>query len=601
MALFDDASLVTTPNGYKEGTLYSIKPTSGLGDMTVVRATTATRVNSAGLIEVVPYNFLERSQEFNNGTYWGVSQATISANATVAPDGTNTADKLIESNTNAIHEVYTNVPLSLTAGSTYTKTVFAKSAERTQVSLNFVTGSFGQGAGVIANLTTGTLGTVTNYGSVTGSTATITNVDNGWYRISITMTPASNANFYADFSPALSGNISYLGNGTSGIYIWGAQLVAGSLPKDYLRTETRLNIPRLDYSNGTCPSLLVEPQRSNLLTYSEQFDNAAWTKVQSSVTANATTSPNGTANADKFIANTTSNIHFANTSISNTASPWTYSLFAKAAGYDRLIMWVASTNFVGFNLTTGIVESTLGVGITSANIEDYGNGWFRCSITSTSTASGTFAAFAVFNAAFTNGNVNPIFTGNGTDGIFIWGAQLELGSYPTSYIPTTSAAVTRNEDRVYKTGISSLIGQTEGVVFADFVCVNNSSYCDVMSIGTDGTTGVIELQINGAASNTLSATYYYGGFVANIPALATLTIGQRYKAAFAYKSNDFVFYLNGVQQGTDTSGTVVSGMSEVSLNGYNSSTANKENALINSAILFPTRLTNAELATLTTI
>ena len=419
MALFDDASLVTTPNGYKAGTLYSIKPTSGAGDMTVVRATTATRVNSAGLIESVANNvprldysngscpsllvepqrtnLILYSEQFNNAA-WGVQEATISANATVAPDGTNTADKLIESNNTAIHEVYTNVPLSLTAGSTYTKTVFAKSAERTQVSLNFVTGSFVQGAGVIANLTTGTLGTVTNYGSVTGSTATITNVDNGWYRISITMTPASTANFYADFSPALSGNINYLGNGTSGI--------------------------------------------------------------------------------------------------------------------------------------------------------------------------------------------------------FIWGAQIEAGSYPTSYIPTTSAAVTRNADIISKTGISSLIGQTEGVMFAEFKALGSYDSNNMILALSDGTAsnriflnltsnvGHLEAVITSSGSTTVA----YEG--------STPAIGY-HKVALAYKNNDVVVYIDGALVHTDTSATIPA-TSKLNIGSYVDGTI-QFNSGINSVILFPTRLTNAELASLTTL
>ena len=257
MALFDDASLVVTPNGYKAGTLYSIKPTSGAGDMTVVRATTATRVNSAGLIESVANNVprldysngtcpsilvepqrtnvVLNSEDFSNAS-WGKSYCSISANQTTSPDGTQNADKLIEDTSTGIHEVYSNTPFSLTVGVAYTKTVYAKSAERTQISLNFVTGGFGQGASVIANLSNGTLGTVNNVGGVTGSTATIINVGNGWYRISITMTPASTANFYADYSPALNGAINYTGNGTSGIFIWGAQVEASSYPTSYIPT-----------------------------------------------------------------------------------------------------------------------------------------------------------------------------------------------------------------------------------------------------------------------------------------------------------------------------------------------------------------------------
>ena len=104
MSLLTQASLVITPNGYKEGTLYSVIPSDGSGDMSVVRATTATRVNSAGLVELVPYNLVQYSQEFENA-WWSKYQATITANATTAPDGTSSAES-ITNTLNAVASVY---------------------------------------------------------------------------------------------------------------------------------------------------------------------------------------------------------------------------------------------------------------------------------------------------------------------------------------------------------------------------------------------------------------------------------------------------------------------------------------------------------------
>jgi hypothetical protein len=593
MALFDDASLVVTPNGYKEGTLYSIKPTSGAGDMTVVRATTATRVNSAGLIELVPYNLLGYSQTFGNAYWTPEAGNTISSDSTTAPDGTLTADTFTATSGNEIN-VHNSTSLSLLG--TFTYSIYLKNNGTNLIEAYLFKVGVGFAARGEINFSAGTF-------TASVGTGTIENVGNGWFRVSLTNTYTAGTFTTGTFTTSTTG--------TRSVYAWGAQLVEGTLPKDYLRTETRLNIPRLDYSNGTCPSILVEPQRTNLALYSSSFDNAAWTKENASVTANTTTSPDGTQNADSLIENSSSSDHLLYQGDTASAGSYTESVFMKKNTRQYGFLQIATdtavnryTIVVDLNNGNMTASSTSGVPTgTSYKIDSMGNGWYRLSVTATHTAGILYSVFGLSNSATPTFSAlaTPTYTGNGTGSIYVWGAQLEAGSYPTSYIPTTSAAVTRNADAIYKTGISSLIGQTEGVVFADFVCVNNSSYCDVVSIGTDGTTGVIEIQIDGAASNTLRATYYYGGFVANIPALATLTIGQRYKAAFAYKTNDFVFYLNGVQQGTDTSGTVVSGMSEVSLNGYGSSTNNKENALINSAVLFPTRLTNAELISLTTI
>ena len=577
MSLFDSASLVVTPNGYKEDKLYSIKPTDGSGDLVVTRATTATRVNSAGLVELVPYNFLERSQEFDNVTFWGVSQATISANATVAPDGTNTADKLIESNTNDIHEVYTNTPYTLTAGSNYTKSVFAKSAERTQVALNFVTGGFGQGARVIANLSNGTLGTITNYGGITESSATITNVGNGWYRISITIKPVTTANFYADFAPALSGNTTYLGNGTSGIYIWGAQLVAGTSSKEYFPTTDRLNVPRIDYTNGTCPNILVEPQRTNLALYSEQFNNAVWpldgNGVGQSVTANYAISPDGTQNAERLILNKTGGTYSRILQlISSLGGSCVFSVYMKSN----------TTN----NQNVGLRLDNTGINcVVTPN-------WKRFEVTSTITVLAELQIM-LFDSIVGNDE---------TADISIWGAQAEIGSYPTSYIPTTSASVTRNADVISKTGISSLIGQTEGTLFYDGIYGNeiNEVYLFLQKEISTGVDDSIYIQQSAAR---IALNVYFGATQQVFIADGAFTVGQRIKIAAAYKNNDFVLYVNGVQIGADNSGSVPTcgALQFASYRGAPTTSNFIANKGCKISALWKTRLTNAELAELTTL
>jgi hypothetical protein len=275
-------------------------------------------------------------------------------------------------------------------------------------------------------------------------------------------------------------------------------------------------------------------------------------------------------------------------------------VFAKAAGYDRLIMWVAGTNFVGFNLTTGIVESTLGIGITSANIQNYGNGWYRCSITSTSTSSGTSVAFAVFNAAFTDGNINPIFTGNGTDGVLIYGAQFEAGSYVSSYIPTLGASVTRSADAASKTGISSLIGATEGTIYGEFTFTGISPQMHMFVSVAGSFANAVYVQTFSATGISMQV---WNGVVNQVAINSSgLTAGQNVKFAAAYKANDFALYVNGVQVGTDTSGSVPSGLSQLEVGGYaEAGSPFNFNSSIQTAALYPVRLTNAELATLTSL
>lgn len=165
----------------------------------------------------------------------------------------------------------------------------------------------------------------------------------------------------------------------------------------------------------------------NLLTYTEQFDNAVWTKVGATVSANTTVAPDGTTTADKIVENTSTGGHVALTAITTTAAAYTYSVYAKSAGRNWLLLYNLTAGYYAyFNLSTGSIGGTVGSPVTSC--VDVGNGWYRCSITQTATAaSNNFAAYL--------GSANGVnsYTGDGTSGIYIWGAQLELGSTATAY------------------------------------------------------------------------------------------------------------------------------------------------------------------------
>ena len=309
------------------------------------------------------------------------------------------------------------------------------------------------------------------------------------------------------------------------------------------------NEPRIDFLNDSDGALLLEPTRSNLVTFSEQMDNAAWSKTNATVTANATTSPDGTTNADKLIPNTTSNFHSVSQSITDTAASWTYSVFAKSAGYDRIILWVTSTNFVGFNLSTGVVESTLGFKVTSATIQKYGNGWYRCSITSTSTASGTSVNIGVFNADYPSGDVNPIFTGNGTDGILIYGAQMEQGSYATSYIPTQNSIGTRVSESCNGAGNSQVFNDSEGVLMAEISALGET-VPEYTSIGLGIGSSDNRIGLGFEPPNNI---YVFKRGVSSFWLASKLVnINEINKVAISYNTNDNHFWLNGVKIKSDT-------------------------------------------------
>lgn len=202
------------------------------------------------------------------------------------------------------------------------------------------------------------------------------------------------------------------------------------------------NVPRLDYTNVSCPCILVEPQRTNLVSYSQEFDNAAWTKFQldtSGSWVNQAVAPDGTTTADKLVENTANDAHFV-FGVGMTATQ-VVSVFLKYNG--RPVVAVGNTSqdhYAYFNLQTGVVVSAGTGTISNGTIQDYGDGWYRCSCLF------TYAGISrVFGVVLTD-NSNLIYTGDGVSGVYIWGAQREVGSTLTSYIPTSGGTVTRNAD-----------------------------------------------------------------------------------------------------------------------------------------------------------
>ena len=561
MSLFDSASLVVTPSGYKEDKLYSIKPTDGSGDLVVTRATTATRVNSAGLIEQVAYNFATYSIDLN--TWTDVSGTGIgiikTLNAAISPEGINNAISLIPTTNTGSKMLYNNLSV-IASGGTFTMSCYAKANGYSKFALRE-----SQSVGYYASFNLSN-GTVIDNG---GNTASIQSVGNGWYRCVCTVTDSIDVNLgliilndsYTSGTPF---PFSYAGNGTSGILIYGPQINSGATAKEYFPTTDRLNVPRLDYTNSSCPSILVEPQRTNLLSYSEQFNNAIW-GAPANVIANTVVSPDGTTTGDTL----TGGLYRLQVFSSIT---YVFSFYAKKNAQSTFSMRVdAPTNQTfTFNLDTGTADG----GCSMVNV---GNGWYRCFMPFTSSLAGT-------------GVFYPNVGGNN---FYIWGAQLEAGSYATSYIPTVASSVTRNADVISKTGISSLIGQTEGTFYLDIDLKNipiNNSYIFLRNAGV---TNYLGLRILNGLVRFETVT---GGSLQTSISYAISEIGT-IKVAMAYKLNDFVFYINGIQIGVDNSATVPT-CDILDLN----FDAPPNNAFaIKTTALWKTRLTNAELISLTTI
>jgi predicted hotdog family 3-hydroxylacyl-ACP dehydratase len=546
-------------------------------EMDVVRATTATRVNSAGLVEVVPYNLLTYSEQFDNAI-WTKTGSTIIANTITAPNGTLTADKFIPSNALSENLLAQNIA----SISTPSFSIYAKKGEFNYIQLlNFGTSGYAN-----FDLENGVIG------SYSESISTIENVGNGWYRCNVNFTTGALTTVrIAIVTSATSTRLQrVVGDGTSGLFIWGGQLEQSATATDYYPTTTRLNIPRVDYSNGT-PSILVEPQRTNLALRSEEFDNASWSKTRGTITANATTSPDGTTTADLWLQNSGETTAASLLQNVTPVLTTTYSLSVFAKKQNKNFLGIRS-NAVSptpsyFNLQNG----TLGTinPLHTAKIEDYGNGWYRCSITYTATL------LSAGNIFYPTDGSSLTVTDSG--GVYLWGAQLEVGANVTSYIPTVAASVTRNADVISKTGISDLIGQTEGTIYAE---INNTlrTYQEgyLIRIFADANNEIWIRKEGG--SNTYSARFRANS-VNVYTKLDINVLNGNNKIAFAYKSGNFAIYLNGTQVSTSTAtGAFSTTVGNLSL-GFSST--GDFNDRINLVTLWKERLDNATLATLTTL
>jgi hypothetical protein len=439
--------------------------------ITFTRSTTATYYDGVTTAKAEE-NLFTYSQEFDNAA-WTKALVTITANATTAPDGTSTADLAVANTTNGDHSVIQS--FTFPANTTLTISCYMKAAGYDYGVIRHYSDGNGD-VWASFNLSTGAVDS-----NSSGVTASITSVGSSWYRCVMTKTysSATSGNSYG-IRVANAGGIGtpFAGNGTSGIYIWGAQLEQRSSATAYTATTTQAitnyipklltagaNQPRFDHNPTTGESLgfLIEEQRTNLVTYSEDLSNAAWSKIRSSIVSNTIIAPDGTLTGDKLVEDSTaSNTHFIVQNVplggSVDSSPYTFSVYAKAGERTRFQMYDNNSNTSGvtvFNLSSGTVVSGTG------KITSVGNGWYRCSIYPLKDYTTSSTVFIFLD----NGSTTS-YTGNGNSGIYIWGGQLELGTFITSYIPTTNASATRAADFAVMQGVnfSSWFNAGEGTI-----------------------------------------------------------------------------------------------------------------------------------------
>jgi len=511
--------------------------------ITFSRTSNATQFDSAGNLVYAPHNLLTYSEQFDNAA-WTPAEISVTTNSVVAPNGTTTADVLIPSTVSAGH--FTTQNPSFTGGFVYVFSVYAKANGYRYMRLSFPSLAFAAtGRAACFDLQTGTTGQ-----TQTGVTPAIESVGNSWYRCSIAATANATASGFTGVTVNSADDatpITFTGDGTSGISVWGAQLNVGALQPYYITTASAYYGPRFDYNPSTLAArgLLIEEQRTNLVFPSEDFAVVPWSIYNAAIVADAGTAPNGTLTADR-IDSSGAGIFRAGVGVVN-ATAYTYSVFLKHVSGTGIISNIGFERFgavplpgsSSFNLLTETVISN-GASVTASSITAFGNGWYRVSVTATSTD-------------VTTTLINYAPSGNQ---FLMWGAQLEQGAFSTSYIPTTTAAATRAADVATVTGanFSDWYNQTEGTfyfegsIIADTVGdqiglnANNNAFSERIRLGKGPITPRFTIVDNGSVQADLT-----GG---------TWTINTIKKLAGAYAVNSIALSIDGAAPLTDTSATI---------------------------------------------
>ena len=431
----------------------------------------------------------------------------------------------------------------------------------------------------------------------------ITDVGDGWYRCVAT---ATDMYFYWILSD--NGGLSVTANGTDGLFIWGAMINKGTSVKPYIKTTDRLDIPRLDYSGGsTNPTLLLEPQRTNLVDNGSTISN--WTLQGVTRLLNQGTSPQNIQEATLISETNDNSNHLAFVPFYglSSGSQYTYSGFVKQGtqryAFFHLVLGSVRYGII-FDFVTKSVTDVEYIGTPineSYYFTEYNDGWFRLVISMQKIGSGT--AYPVIGLSDSptptyNNFAQPIYQGNSSKNIYVWGFQLEQGSYSTSYIPTSGTSVTRVGDVCDDGGDATTFNDTEGVLFVE-IAVFTSVGNKIITLSDGGNNNRIYIGYN--TNNRLDVNVTSGGSYQVIFNYTGVTNPNSFnKIAFKYKENDFALWINGVEVLTDTSGITPNGLDELNLCSTNT-TADFFYGKCKQVIYFNEALTDTELEELTTI
>jgi hypothetical protein len=417
----------------------------GVGQGGVMDAITFTRASNGNFVKpdgtlsthanqgALGNNLLSFPQNFDN-SYWTKTGTTVVENSAIAPDDKNNANLLTDSSASTEHSVVRSNVVA-TVGETYTFSAYIKDNGIRYAGLSFQSGN-AEYIYIIVDLTDGVV-TQTGTLGVTGQTYSVTSANNGYWRLSVTFNTPRTLIFPFIFlsntgtpSSFLGGRPLYVGTGLSA-FIWGAQLEVGSTATEYF--PTNIGEPRFDWASTE------QVARQNNILYTQDFGNVYWPKTTGAVTTDTTTAPDGTMTADLYIpAASSSNAHRIFKDFGTATQPTTTavsSFYLKPSGYRYVSIVLNDTdNQVKFDLQDG-VAGFVGTSIATYSITAESNGFYRVSISSNTPTNHRFLGVIILPDGTTfNTQTLPTWTPDGTSGIYIWGAQRELGSNPTAYI-----------------------------------------------------------------------------------------------------------------------------------------------------------------------
>ena len=538
MSLLRKASIVTTPTSYENGKILSVKPVPSLGSELVTNGDFAT------------------DSDWTLGTGWTISGGAANQ------DGSNGI--LRQSNVAPLNTKF-KVTFDLTNYNGNGGLTIKLAPTQYDVTLN--------GNGTYNIFTDGT-NTLNDSLQIISSNGFVGSIDN------VSVKEVLDADF--DFTRNSS---------------------ATRVNSQGLIEDITSNLPRIDYTGGE-GHWLFEPQSTNTATYSNDFTqgdifvSSADPSVQEVVlTSQQSISPDGTNNAWKLVDNNDGLTgqaalnYYATTVIANNYN--TISYFVKKQGSNNFVFIAINGLDAGANGNTwfNIQNGTLGnvSANHTANIQNYGNGWYRISITMQTTTD-VVGAF-VLRLATSNGTGNILR--DGTNGVYLFGVQAESDAsrqFMTSYIPTNGSQITRLADAALGAGSSDLINSTEGVLYAEIAKLDVTGLEGGIRLSKDTNN---EIRLNFAPNNRINVFVNVGGVNQAYIDNSTFNLENYNKIAIKYKLNDYVLFINGNKVHTDTNTLVPANMSELKFNNFFGRTK--------CVAVFKEALTDAELTCLTTI